>query len=140
MAAFCVYGVSRSQCRKQAERDTKTFVFDEEGNRRELTVQEWGNRVRAATERLFALASAEPAKRAKISPEFDAPQFCRDWIAASPGEVAHTMIMYRGPKVDKRGAVVMRLGQPVLTWLEYDQNHPWPRPFGEVDSTIGLAA
>ena len=70
-------------------------------------------------------------KIVKISPELDAPQFCKDWIAAQPCQVKFTKIMFRGPKIDKHGATVMKLGHPVLTWLEYDDSKPWPRPFGE---------
>jgi len=80
-----------------------------------------------AANKLFEVSE----KQVRISPEFDAPQFCRDWIAASPGEVRLTRIMYRGDKVDKHGAVVVRDGVPVLTWLPYDESMVWPRPFGE---------
>lgn len=74
---------------------------------------------------------AESERQVRISPEFDAPQFCHDWIAASPGQVKLTRLMCRGEKIDKHGAVVTRLGAPVLTWLPYDENSVWPRPFGE---------
>ena len=81
----------------------------------------------AEVNRLFLISE----KQVRISPELDAPQFCRDWIASAPGETKLTKIMCRGEKVDKHGAVVMRLGAPVLTWLDYDAALPWPRPFGE---------
>jgi hypothetical protein len=78
-------------------------------------------------DRLFEVTE----RQVRISPEFDAPQFCRDWIAAAPGEVKLTRLMCRGEKVDKHGAVVVRDGVPVLTWLPYDETAAWPRPFGE---------
>lgn len=55
----------------------------------------------------------------KVSPELDTPQFCAAWLAVSPGEVRDAVIMVRGPKVDKNGAVVKRGGAVVETWLEY---------------------
>jgi len=39
--------------------------------------------------------------------------------------------MCRGPKIDKHGAPVIRDGIQVLTWLPFDENAVWPRPFGE---------
>jgi len=92
-----------------------------------LTAAEWGELVRAEGDRLFG----ESMKEGRISPELDAPQFRRDWIAAQPGEVKLTRLMCRGPKIDKHGAAVVRKGVPVLTWLPYDETIALPRPFGE---------
>jgi hypothetical protein len=134
MGAFCVFGVSRQVCRKLAEKSVKTYVV-ENNRRRELAAPDWGVLVRAEGDRLFA----ESDKQVRISPELDAPQFCRDWIAAQPGDVRLTKLMCRGEKTDKHGAVVMRLGAPVLTWLAYDENDVWPRPFGEVERRDAVA-
>jgi hypothetical protein len=125
MGAFCVFGVSRQVCRKLAEKSVPTRCPE---LKRELTAPEWGGRVMAEADRLFEASE----KQVRISPELDAPQFCRDWIAASPGDVKLTRLMYRGPKIDKYGAAVLRDGAPVLTWLPYDESAVWPRPFGEV--------
>lgn len=124
MGAFCVFGVSRSVCRKLAEKSVPTF---DKLTRRELTAPEWGALVKAEGDRLFV----ESMKEGRISPELDTPQFCRDWIAAQPGEVKLTRLMCRGPKIDKHGAVVIRKGAPVMVWLPYDETAAWPRPFGE---------
>lgn len=124
MGAFCVFGVSRSVCRKLAEKSVPTF---DKWTRRELTAPEWGVLVKEEADRLFA----ESMKEGRISPELDTPQFCRDWIAAQPGEVKLTRLMCRGPKIDKHGAVVVRKGAPVMVWLPYDDAVAWPRPFGE---------
>lgn len=126
MGAFCVFGVSRTTLRNKAEKAVPTT----EGTgkeRRNLSAPEWGERVAAEVERQFA----ESDKRARISPELDAPQFCIDWIAAQPDQVKLTSIMCRGPKIDKHGAAVVRNGAPVLEWLPYDEKAPYPRPFGE---------
>lgn len=111
MGAFCVFGVSRQILRKSAEKTVPTFVAGTY-----LSAAEWGSQVAAEVDRLFA----ESDKQVRISPELDAPQFCAAWIAAQPDQVKLTKIMCRGPKVDKHGAVVMRLGQPAMTWVDYD--------------------
>lgn len=126
MGAFCVFGVSRQICRKLAEKSVPTY---DSQTKKSLTAPEWGERVSAEADRLFV----ESEKQVRISPELDAPQFCRDWIAASPGDVKLTRIMVRGPKVDKHGAVVMKEGASVLAWLPYDEATKTPRPFGERD-------
>lgn len=130
MGGFCVYGVSRQHCRKQAEKQVSTT---DPKTKRSYTPVEWGELVSDLTEKLFA----ESSKQVRISPELDAPQFCRDWIAASPGEVKLTRLMYRGEKIDKHGAVVLKDGAAVLAWLPYDEAKAWPRPFGEV---LGMEA
>ena len=118
MGAFCVFGVSRQVCRKQAEKKTPTVrVVD--GKRINQSAPEWGIAVAAETDRLFV----ETDKQVRISPELDAPQFCRDWIAAGPNEVRLTKIMVRGPKVDAAGKPVIRRGAPVMAWVPYDDPH-----------------
>lgn len=69
----------------------------------------------AEAERLFEVSE----KVVRISPEFDAPQFCRDWMAVSPAEVRLTSIMVRGVKQGDDGKAMMRNGTPVMTWLPY---------------------
>lgn len=128
MGAFCVFGVSRQVCRKQAEKTVPTRCRE---LGREMTAAEWGIRVKEEGDRIFE----QSAKQVRISPELDAPQFCRDWITAQPGEVKLTKLMCRGPKFDKHGAAVVRDGVQVLTWLEFDETAVWPRPFGEVSAT-----
>ena len=114
MGAFCVFGVSRSVCRKLAEKKVATFC-PKLG--REMSPAEWGDRVKEEGDRMFG----ESSKQARISPEFDAPQFCRDWLAVSPSEVRLARIMVRGPKTGADDKPVIRKGVPVMTWLPYDQ-------------------
>jgi len=107
MGAFCVYGVSRSACKATATRKTIPRISE--------PIDAWAVRRNTMTEELFSTTE----KRAKISPEFDAPQFCEDWIATAPDDVKFAVIMVRAPKVDKNGGVVLRGGAPVMTWAEY---------------------
>lgn len=113
MGAFCVYGVSRSLCKAQAEK--KVSVRHDKELGRAPTIQEWAARVAVMTEQLFI----DSDKRVKISPEFDAPQFCRDWIAADPTHIKQALIMARAEKTDKNGERVIKAGAPVMTWVEY---------------------
>jgi hypothetical protein len=115
MGAFCVFGVSRGNCRLTAEKKVPTSVSDEKGKNRSLSQEEWAARRDLLAARLFD----EGARPVKVSPEFDAPQFCRDWLAVSPGEVRLARVMGRGPKIDKKGNPVVRGGAPVITWVEY---------------------
>lgn len=111
MGAFTVFGMSRSHCRKTAERTVSPH---------KVNITQWAELVAAEADRLFEAST----KQVRIAPELDAPQFCRDWIAAQPNEVKHTKIMCRGDKIDKHGAVVMRDGAAVQTWLDYDEHKP----------------
>lgn len=122
MGAFCVFGISRSACRKKAEKKVPVTVPGAGG--KTYSVVEWGEKVRAMTEELFA----EEAKSARVSPELDAPQFCHDWLAAQPGEVRQPVIMCRSPKIDKKsGKPLVRNGAVVMTWLEFDEKTGQPR-------------
>lgn len=120
MGAFCVYGISKSVCRAKAEKKVPTVA----SGGRALSPEEWGMEVKIQAASLFLTEQ----KLVKVSPEFDAPQFCRDWIAVAPGDVRRACIMVRGPKVDKQGNPVLRDGAPVLTWLPYDDSEKWLRP------------
>lgn len=112
MGAFCVFGISRTVCKATAARTTPTREGKES-----VPIDEWARRRDALAEELFA----EATRRVKISPELDAPQFCRDWLATDPGNARDTVLMVRGPKVDKHGNLVKRNGVQVETWLEYEK-------------------
>jgi hypothetical protein len=114
MGAFCVFGVSKGICRGIANRKVATFELDN-GKKRALTQQEWVVRRDAHAAQLFE----QSTRPVRVSPEFDAPQFCHDWLAVTPGEVKLARVMARGPKIDKKGKPVVRGGAPVLTWVEY---------------------
>lgn len=112
MGAFCVFGISRAVCKVAAAK--KIASYDEKA-KRNLSMEEWSAKRDELAEKLFL----EGERRVKVSPELDAPQFCRDWIAVDPGQIRQPVIMVRGPKVDKNGAAVKRNGAVVETWLEY---------------------
>lgn len=114
MGAFCVFGISKSQCLVKASKE----VLEWEGSATGaifLTPIEWGRRRNLRAAELFSNLE----KVEKISPEFDAPQFCLDWIATNPDEVRKTKIMARGPKLDPAGEPVLRKGVQVIAWIEY---------------------
>lgn len=117
MSAFCVFGISKSLCKTTAEK--KTPSYDKDLNRY-LTMAEWAEKRDAMTESLFA----ESTRLVKVSPQFDAPQFCADWLAVDPAHIRMPVVMVRGPKVDKNDVPVKRNGAQVMTWLQY---HPKSR-------------
>lgn len=120
MGAFCVFGMSRALARQKAEKKVETFVHEtppgaEKSVRRALSIAEWAQRVNERAAQIF-----DSTERAvKISPEFDAPQFCHDWLSVAPDQVKLAKVMVRGPKLDENGKEVVRGGAPVLTWVEY---------------------
>jgi hypothetical protein len=113
MGAFCVFGVSKSLCK---DRVGKKLPTRDPKLGRELSPAEWA--ARRDEQALEVFEKAE--KPVKISPEFDAPQFCRDWFSVSPEEVRLARVMVRGPKVDENGNPVVRRGAQVMTWLPYE--------------------
>ena len=115
MGAFCVFGISKTLCRSKAEKKTPTIVGIG-ADARHLSIEEWADAVRAEAKALFLTEK----KAVKISPEFDSPHFCRDWIAVAPSEVRMACVMVRAEKLDKKGKVVTRKGVPVLVWSPYE--------------------
>ena len=63
----------------------------------------------------------ESSKARQVSPEFDAPQFCRDWIELAQKTVKNNglRVMVRQPKPD--GKPNKRTGKIPMTWLPYSQ-------------------
>lgn len=112
MGAFCVFGISRTLCKVSAAKKTPSYDAKE---RRNLGLEEWAARRDELAETMFV----EATRRVKVSPELDAPQFCRDWLAIDPGHVRDAVVMVRGAKIDKHGCEVKRNGAVVETWLEY---------------------
>lgn len=78
MGAFCVFGVSLAHCRERARKDVPRHDKELE---RDLTMEEFEARVDQRAKTIFG-----QAKPRQISPEFDAPQFCREWIEVARRE------------------------------------------------------
>ncbi|WP_009522296.1 hypothetical protein [Imbroritus primus] len=115
MGGFCVFGVSKTACKDRARRNTKTYSPT---LKRELTIREFENLVSEKADALFA----GDAKPKQISPEFDAPQFCREWIevALRDGSIRSASVMARKQKVDGNGKPVHgRAGRPLFVWAPY---------------------
>ncbi|WP_434715477.1 hypothetical protein [Paraburkholderia sp. A3RO-2L] len=72
MGGFCVYGKSMEVARTRAAKKVSEF---EPGSRRPLTEAEWRERVDEEAAGIFTRM-----KPVRVSPEFDAPQFARDFI------------------------------------------------------------
>ncbi|PVX86441.1 hypothetical protein [Paraburkholderia unamae] len=72
MGGFCVYGQSMEVARARAAK--KISTFDSEA-KRPLTEVEWRERVDEEASGIFTRM-----KPVRVSPEFDAPQFARDFI------------------------------------------------------------
>lgn len=106
MGAFCVFGISKSVCKEKAAKKVP---------HRGLTPAEWAALRDELARDLFETLE----KPVKVSPEFDAPQFCNDWLSVCPSEVKMARIMVRQPKKDECGKLVLRRGQTVMTWAEY---------------------
>ena len=113
MSGFCVFGVTKALARKRAEDKTPTF---DKQLKRELTKEEWTTRVEAEAARIF-----QTAKPVKISPAFDAPQFCRDWIdvGVRTAQLRVPKVMVRGKKFDADGRPVLnkKTGEHVMAWV-----------------------
>lgn len=73
MSGFCVFGVTRQDCLKRARAKVSTR---DSATKLQLRPEEWAARVDAEADRLFEIARPK-----QISPAFDSPQFCADWIA-----------------------------------------------------------
>lgn len=114
MGAFCVFGVSKSACKAAADKAVLTIVV-RDGETISLTIDEWRVKRDAMAIKLFE----DTEKPVRISPEFDAPQFCHDWIAAAPAEIKLAKVMVRGPKFDGGGRPIKRNGVQVMTWHEF---------------------
>lgn len=113
MTSFCIFGVSKSTCKKQAEAKVPTGAWKELG--RPPTIQEWAAKRDEIAAELFERAD----RRVQVSPAFDAPQFALDWLNVDRSQVRWPLLMVRGEKIDAEGNTVVRKGAPVLTWVEY---------------------
>jgi len=112
VSAFKVYGVSYESGLKLARKNVSTVIGSYE-----MTPGQWENACHA-----YAKAFFEGSKPKSVSKPFDAPQFCRDFIAlCDPSEFKYLSIRaYKstGGKI-KKGA---KKGQDQYKWLPYDES------------------
>ena len=119
MGGFCVYGQSMEVARARAAK--KVSTFDSEA-KRPLTEVEWRERVDEEATGIFARM-----KPVRVSPEFDAPQFARDFIdlAARTAPPSHALanmaVMRIDKKLDAKGNEVKSKtsGLPLMTWVRH---------------------
>ncbi len=109
MSAFCVFGMTESLAKTLAARKAPPKKELEKMTADDL--QQW---YADRATKIF-----ESAKHRQVSPEFDAPQFCHDWIALARKTVGHKglRVMVRGPKPD--GKPNKRTAGIQMTWLPY---------------------
>lgn len=111
MSAFCVYGVSMRNCLEKAREELE--------KNRGIPANEWNAKVSKRAEELFNLFRVK-----QISPAFDAPEFCRDWIAVGEKtkQIKWPTIMCKGPKLDAKGEPMLRKGgRPLIGWIPFSQ-------------------
>jgi hypothetical protein len=123
VSGFCVFGVTRQDCLKRARAKVTTR---DSTTKLQLSPEDWAARVDAEAGRLFEVARAK-----QISPAFDSPHFCADWIALGlrgmPPQIRAPQVMAKGKKVDKKGKELTRKGVPVIGWVPYSQTAEQPR-------------
>lgn len=113
MSAFCVFGASMAVARARAEKKIPTR---EHGQL--LSEAEWRRRVEAQASRIF-----ERVTPVRISGEFDAPQFCEEFIslAARCGgkHVSRLKVMQIGEKLGAKGNLKInkRTGKAAIGWV-----------------------
>jgi hypothetical protein len=123
VSGFCVFGVTRQDCVKRARAKVSTR---DPATKAALSPEEWTAKVGAEADRLFEIARPK-----QISPAFDSPQFCADWIAlglrGAPPQIRAPRVMAKGKKIDAKGKELTRKGVPVIGWVPYSQPSEQPR-------------
>ncbi|MRT27611.1 hypothetical protein [Herbaspirillum sp. CAH-3] len=114
MSAFCVFGVSRTDCLRIAEKKVKRY--DDE-KKRNLTMEEWRAQVDALAQDLFNTTT----RHRQVSPAFDAPQFAREWaaLALRTDQVKGADVRVRNMVMDGEGKPVKRNGKILMTWQHF---------------------
>ena len=115
MSGFCVFGSSLPIARARCEK--KVPLLDE-ATKNLLTEPEWRSRVEEA-----ALAHFGRMAPVQISPAFDAPSFCEEWIRLADKSGLHSrfVVMCRGKKFDAKGnpKISKSSGLPMIGWVPY---------------------
>ena len=110
MSAFCVYGMTDVIAKLSAS--MKFPPRDREGSR-EAFYEEFQEHI------------YQTSAHRQVSPTYDAPQFCHDWIelAKKTMRTRGLRIMCRGQKIVKHGAprINKKTKEPVIGWVPYEQ-------------------
>lgn len=118
MTSFCVFASSMPVARERAEKKVPLVDKTTKPPRR-YTETEWRALVAERATEIFA--SMSPVQ---VSPAFDAPQFCDEWIslARTTGEYEGYTVKCRGVAHDAKGnpKISKTTGQPVISWVLYD--------------------
>jgi hypothetical protein len=118
VTAFCVFASSMPVARERAEKKVPLVDKDSKPPRR-YTEAEWRALVDERASDVFA--SMSPVQ---VSPAFDAPQFCEEWIsiARTTGEYEGYVIKCRGTSLDAKGnpKISKSTGMPIITWVLYE--------------------
>ena len=112
MTAFAVYGVLFHECLSTAKKNTPASI--KKGDKLiPLSQQEWLVEVEKRAEKQF-----KTAKPKKLSILFDAPQFCKEFIALSERHRSRDLHIRAAQKqeVTVKGKKVIR-----TTWLPIEQ-------------------
>ncbi|MGF6764020.1 hypothetical protein P3T24_004351 [Paraburkholderia sp. GAS33] len=117
MTAFCVFASSMPVARERAE---KQVPLIKPGTRLRYTESEWRALVEERASDIFCRMSP-----VQVSPAFDAPQFCDEWIslAKTTGLYEGYVTKCRGESLDKKGnpKISKTSGMPIITWVIFDE-------------------
>jgi len=118
MTSFCVFASSMPTARKRAEEKVPLVDVSTKPPRR-YTEAEWRALVEERANEIFC--SMSPVQ---VSPAFDAPQFCDEWIsiARTTGEYEGYVIKCRGVVHDDKGdpKISKATGLPIMGWVLYE--------------------
>nr|WP_132451672.1 hypothetical protein [Paraburkholderia sp. BL8N3] len=113
-----MFAASLDVAKVRAEK--KVSTYDKEA-KRPLTESEWRERVALEATNIFGRM-----KPVRVSPEFDAPQFAKEFCSLAEKTYADAItnmkVMRIGEKIDAKGNPVISktTGQPQLTWVPFD--------------------
>ena len=117
MSAFCVFGLSFTKCIEKAEKIVPESIKSNGKSFPIIQSKHAAYSIMLADE----LFKDDEIRLTQISPEFDAPQFAKEWmdIAIKTNQARRMKIMVKGKKVDAKGADVIRKGAAAIGWVDY---------------------
>lgn len=114
MSAFCVFGMT--------EQKAKELAAKKPPPKSARTPELYAAYLTERTRHILENAACR-----QVSPAFDAPQFCHDWIdlAVRTIKAERLKVMVRDEKVDKKGNPVLnkRTQMPMMAWRPYEHSN-----------------